>query len=414
MNKENGNVSVSKLRFPEFGNKSVIDLENGNDIFDSICDKNHNSDIPVLAITQEHGAIPRDQIDYNVFVTDKSLESYKVVKIGDFIISLRSFQGGIEYSLFHGICSPAYVILRKKVDVIEQYYKYYFKTSKFIQDLNKNLEGIRDGKMVSYTQFSAILLPKPENKEQQKIADCLSSLDDLITFENKKLETLKAHKKGLLQNLFPAEGKTVPKWRFPEFNDYGEWENKKLGEICEKIGDGLHGTPEYVLESDYYFVNGNNLNNGHLEFNNPKYVSKNVALKNNKFLSDCTILISINGTIGNIAYYNNEKIMLGKSIAYLNIKDTQTKFIFHCLQSYYIRSQFLLSLTGSTIKNLGLQSIRNTNIMRPALKEQQKIANCLSSVDELITAQTQKIATLKTHKKGLMQGLFPSIEEVSE
>lgn len=119
---------MPKLRFPEFKNNGAINLENGNVIFESISNKNLNSDLPVLAITQEHGAISRVQIDYNVSVSDKSLESYKVVEIGDFIISLRSFQGGIEYSLYHGICSPAYIILRKKTPIVEQYYKHYFKT----------------------------------------------------------------------------------------------------------------------------------------------------------------------------------------------------------------------------------------------------------------------------------------------
>lgn len=180
----------------------------------------------------------RDQINYNVSVTAKSLRNYKVVEVGDFIISLRSFQGGIEYSLFHGICSPAYIILRKKTDIVEQYYKHYFKTSKFIRDLNKDLEGIRDGKMVSYRQFSSILLPKPDNKEQQKIADCLSSLDDLITVEDKKLSALRTYKKSLMQKLFSTEGKTLPELRFPEFRDCGEWKKIKLGDICPSITSG--------------------------------------------------------------------------------------------------------------------------------------------------------------------------------
>ena len=97
----NKTALAPRLRFPEFAINSEINFETGDAIFEPISNKNHNSDLPVLAITQEHGAIPRDQIDYNVSVTDKSLESYKVVEIGDFIISLRSFQGGIEYSLYH-------------------------------------------------------------------------------------------------------------------------------------------------------------------------------------------------------------------------------------------------------------------------------------------------------------------------
>ena len=140
-------------------------------------------------------------------MTDKSIESYKVVEVGDFIISLRSFQGGIEYSSYKGICSPAYIILRKKVDLNNLFFKYHLKSFEFIQKLNKNLEGIRDGKMVSYNQFSEVLLPFPHILEQQKIVECLSSLDELILLHTEKLSVLKDHKKGLMQQLFPAAEK---------------------------------------------------------------------------------------------------------------------------------------------------------------------------------------------------------------
>ena len=92
-------------------------MKYGNEIFLNISDKNQTSNLPILAITQEYGAIPRDLIDYKVTVTDKSVESYKVVQIGDFIISLRSFQGGIEYSNYKGICSPAYIVLRSIIPI---------------------------------------------------------------------------------------------------------------------------------------------------------------------------------------------------------------------------------------------------------------------------------------------------------
>ena len=122
----------------------------GDALFETVSNKNHNSDLPILAITQEHGAIPRDMIDYYITVSEQSVESYKVVEKGDFIISLRSFQGGIEYSEYTGICSPAYIILRATQRIDHRYFKYYFKTDKYITDLNRKLEGIRDGKMISY------------------------------------------------------------------------------------------------------------------------------------------------------------------------------------------------------------------------------------------------------------------------
>lgn len=196
--------TVPRLRFPEFREAGKWEYYFGNKLFDQISNTNHNSDLPVLAITQEHGAIPRDMIDYHVSVTKKSLEVYKVVEVGDFIISLRSFQGGIEYSNHHGICSPAYVILRLKSQNVAHYFKYLFKTDRFISQLNKNIEGLRDGKMISYKQFSELRLPVSSFAEQQKIADCLSSLDDLITSQAQKVELLKRHKKGLIQRLFPV------------------------------------------------------------------------------------------------------------------------------------------------------------------------------------------------------------------
>lgn len=237
MNKKDSVAVVPKYRFPEFALDASIDYVAGGFLFDPITNRNHHADLPILAITQEYGAIPRDEIDYKVSVTEKSLKAYKIVEKGDFIISLRSFQGGIEYSMYDGICSPAYIILRKKTNIIDQYYKYYFKSYRFIQDLNKDLEGIRDGKMISYSQFSSILLPKPDKEEQQKIADCLSSIDDLISAEEKKLSLLNDYKKGWMQKLFPSEGKTVPEWRFPEFRDSGDWENTTI----EKIADYENG-----------------------------------------------------------------------------------------------------------------------------------------------------------------------------
>jgi type I restriction enzyme S subunit len=155
-----------------------------------------------LAITQDKGAIPRELIDYQISVTEKSIDNYKEVEIGDFIISLRSFQGGIEHSEYEGICSPAYVVLRNKKEVNRLFYKYFFKTNFYIQSLNKKLEGIRDGKMISYKYFSEIMIPFPSLEEQNKIANILNALDKKINFEKNILTQLEKQKKYLLKNLF--------------------------------------------------------------------------------------------------------------------------------------------------------------------------------------------------------------------
>ena len=196
--------TTPEIRFPEFQNDGEWNYEHGDMLYDSIVNKKHKSDLPILAITQDNGAIPRDDINYRVVVEDKSIEGYKVVEVGDFIISLRSFQGGIEYSRYKGLCSPAYIVLRKKHSKIcDDFYRHYFKSFQYIQELNRNLEGIRDGKMVSYKQFADIKLPYPNYEEQCKIAKVLSSIDDVIQTHIDKILALELHKNGLMQQLFP-------------------------------------------------------------------------------------------------------------------------------------------------------------------------------------------------------------------
>ena len=419
------NKTVPRLRFPEFKNDGEWKFINGDKLFDTISNKSHNSDLPVLAITQEYGAIPRDMIDYSVSVTDKSIESYKVVEKGDFIISLRSFQGGIEYSNYKGICSPAYIILRKtnKNDV-DNFFKFYFKTDVFIQDLNKNLEGIRDGKMVSYKQFSEILLPKPEPQEQQKIASCLSSLDELIAAENQKLETLKTHKKGLMQQLFPTEGETVPKLRFAEFRDSGEWEEITLIDVTNKkikwsfiggpFGSNLKAS-DYVTEG-IRVIQLQNIGDG--EFIN-KYKIFTSEEKANELLS-CNIypgdiiLSKMGDPVGRACLIPNihaRYVMCSDGIRLVvDEKKFNKYFIYSLINSDQFRGLIEKTATGSTRKRIGLDDLKNLPFVVPGkIEEQQKIASCLSSLDLLIVAQSQKTEALKVHKKGLMQGLFPAM-----
>lgn len=399
MRMNNKKKIVLELRFPEFQGNG-IDFVYGNKLFESITNKNHNSDLPILAITQDQGAVPRDQIEYNVTVTDKSLSNYKVVEVGDFIISLRSFQGGIEYSRFKGICSPAYIILRKRKECIsELYYKYYFKTWKYIQSLNRNLEGIRDGKMISYSQFSSIKVPYPcLFKEQQKIADCLFSIDELIDAESRKLNALGKYKKGLMQKLFPAEGETLPEWRFPEFRGKSEWRIKPLGKICTNYDsrripitekDRVKGKIPYIGASgviDYI--------NDFIFDEDLLCVSEDGA---NLVARTYPIAFSISGK----TWVNNHAHVLKFSHKY-----TQ-----NIVESYLNMINLQDFLTGMAQPKLNRGKLDIIPIPLPEKEEQQKIAGCLSDVDTMITEQSNKVEQLKAHKKGLMQGLFPSLEE---
>ena len=180
--------------------------------------------------------------------------------------------------------------------------------------------------------------------------------------------------------------------RFPEF--IKSWECSILEKLSKKIGDGIHSTPSYDDNGTFYFINGNNLNGGKIVItSSTKRVSEKEAYKNNaENLEANSILMSINGTIGNVALYHNEPIMLGKSACYINSKDNIDKnYLFYYLQYPKTQLYFEAELTGTTIKNLSLQSIRKTKIYIPTIEEQHKISRFLQKIDERISTQNKII-----------------------
>ncbi|KAB0631205.1 type I restriction endonuclease subunit S [Burkholderia stagnalis] len=409
MNKESNQkrVLTPRLRFPEFRDAGGWGSEFGDKVFDQISNKDHNSDLPVLAITQEHGAIPRNLIDYHVSVADKSIEGYKVVEVGDFIISLRSFQGGIEYSKYQGICSPAYVILRLKHGHSADYFRQFLKTDRFIIQLNKNLEGLRDGKMVSYKQFSELILPVPSQAEQQKIADCLSFLGELLAAENQKLDTLRAYKKALMQQLFPIEGETVPRLRFPEFRDAEDWEENTLGNLVEIISGKSPSQYQLGWDGMYPFVKVEDLNNC------DKYqaAAREYSDDTDGLVPRDSVIFPKRGAaiaLNKIRLSDRELLMDTNMMALTPREVCRADFLF-----YYL-SQIGLSqiADSSTIPQINNKHIIPFHILVPLPEEQKRIADCLSSLDDLITVESKKLDTIKFQKKGLMQKLLPVLDEV--
>ncbi|MFS2325376.1 restriction endonuclease subunit S [Brucella sp. H1_1004] len=411
---DSGAALVPKLRFPEFQETGVWDTAPGDELFKQVSNRETPPGLPILAITQEHGAIPRHMIDYHVSVTDRSLETYKEVRPGDFIISLRSFQGGIEFSNYHGVCSPAYVILRKRGRLSDTFYRQHFKSHDFIQQLTRNLEGLRDGKMISYKQFSELQLLKPTLPEQQKIADCLDSADVLIASQARKLEALRAHKKGLMKQLFPQEGENQPRLRFREFEGTGEWIEDTLGNLFD-ITSG--GTPERSKE-EYW--------NGGIPWITTSLVNFNVISEATEFISEVglkkssakifpekTILLAMYGqgkTRGQVAMLGVKAATNQACAAILPRKGINPNFVFLNLASRYEELRGISNSGGQ--ENLSQGLIKGLAFSYPSDSvEQQRIADGLTYLDDLIVAETRKLDTLGTHKNGLMQQLFPSIEE---
>ncbi|TXF85963.1 hypothetical protein FUA23_20090 [Neolewinella aurantiaca] len=187
-----------------------------------------------------------------------------------------------------------------------------------------------------------------------------------------------------------------------------DWEVVEIGSVTTRVGDGLHSTPMYDSSGSYSFINGNNLKDGRIFiYDNTKRVDDTQYDLHKIELNASSVLMSINGTIGNIALYEGEKILLGKSAAYLNFKSSvDRKYMAFCLASKIIQQSFNDNLTGTTIKNLGLKVISSTPIPLPTLREQRAIARALSDTDALLSALDALIGKKEAFKRGMMEGLL--------
>ena len=266
-------------------------------------------------------------------------------------------------------------------------------------NLNRFATGqAQPGLSVDVLEKVPVAIPKDE-REQQRIAACLSSLDELIAAQARKVNALKTHKKGLMQKLFPREGETQPRLRFPEFEDAGKWQVKKLGEFANVAASG-------DLESEYfspsktenccYPVYSNSVENEGLYgfYSVPKYPENCVT-------------VTARGTLG-VAFLRKSKFMgIGRLLVLDLNQGVDSRFIKECWNHLAKIPQEVTS-----IPQLTAVTARVTIFPIPSLNEQHHIASCLSTLDDLIAAQTQKFAALKTHKRGLMQQLFPAAEEV--
>lgn len=257
------------------------------------------------------------------------------------------------------------------------------------------------------SKFAPMSILVPELNEQQKIAECLASLDEVITLESQKLDTLKTHKQGLMQQLFPAEGESLPKLRFPEFQGAGEWEEKTLGQVA-KYENGKAHEQDISEFGGFVVVNSKFISTGGevKKFTNSAFcrAQKNDVLMvlsdvpNGRALAKCFLVDSEN------IYTVNQRVCKLTPYKALSV------LLFYALNR---NSYFLAFDDGVKQTNLKKDDVLGCPIFLPSsLLEQQKIADCLTSIDDLITAQTQRLGALKNHKKGLMQQLFPAMDEV--
>jgi len=428
-----GLKNIPELRFPEFQNEGkwtvktldeFNDLESGDGNWILSEDITSNGEFKIVQLSS---------IGFGIFKqkTLKTISNETFLKLngtpiqkGDLLFNRMVDSNKINCCIFP--YEGKYVT---SVDVCwirsNPYFDNYFLLSLMCEGSSQNkllslssgAGRVRISKKNLFEKFAFLLPSNP--KEQQKIASCLSSLDKVIAAHSQKLDLLKDHKKALMQNLFPQEGKKVPKYRFKEFEKDGEWVEKKLGDLIEIKGRiGYRG---YTLEDivgkgeGAISMSPSNINEfGTLSFTKSTYItwakyeeSPEIMLENG-----FTVLVKTGSTYGKVAFIKNltEKTTINPQLVVLKPKKVNNYFLYLLVANESIQKQISATVVGGAIPTLSQESISNFEILVPKIKEQEKIAECLSSLNDLIISQTERIEQLKLHKKGLMQGLFPKIK----
>lgn len=384
-----------KLRFPEFTDK--WQNEKLGSIFLSRQETGF-SELPLMSLTDECGLVPQQETNKkDNSNTNKS--KYLRVCEGDIVYNtMRMWQGRCAYCKNEGIVSPAYTVCIPKDGCDGVFFYYYFKTYDLIQKFHSNSQGlVSDTLNLKFDKFASIAINYPIKKEEQKkIADCLSSIDELIDAESRKLKALEKYKKGLMQKLFPAEGKTLPEWRFPEFSDGDGWIKTSLSQIC-------------IMQAGK-FINASEISDEQKNNMYPCYGGN--GLRGYTLTHNCSgdhPLIGRQGALcGNVTFATGDFYATEHAIVVTSNKNIDEKWLYYLLD-YLQLNQYA---TGQAQPGLSVQTLEKVTAIYPGeVEEQKKIANCLSEIDAIIAEQSNKVERLKAHKKGLLQGLFPSLKE---
>lgn len=395
---------VPKLRFPAFQSAGDWTTEKLGTVATISTEKVGNNVCVPMSITSGVGLVSQ-QDKFGRVIAGDSYKNYLLLKPNDFAYNksatkeypegFLTLYAGTELAAVPNSIFTCFRINGESPDV--RFLNYQFSDNLHGRWLRKFIQvGARAHGSLSIndSDLMALPVPVPAGKtsvaEQQRIADCLGSLDELIAAQGRKVEALKTHKKVLMQRLFPREGETQPRLRFPEFQSSGEWEEKYLEELSETISSGRDKAAQDGA-FDLYGSTGI------------------IGKTNSASFSGTFILVArvganaglLNKATGEFGVTDNTLVIVLKTQ-----RDINSEFVFFYLSHIGLNKMIFGSgqplITGGQLKAL--------NIQLPKAKEQQRIADCLSSIDTLITAATQALDTLKSHKQGLMQQLFPSAE----
>ena len=316
-----------------------------------------------------------------------------VAKDGSYLKTAFVIKGNPEIALLSSIA-----ILRPKIDlVVPEYLSYFLKSDAVYRTVSLNYITGTALKRIILKGIRKIEVDLPDIGEQEQRAQRLSKVDYLCQLRKQQLDKLDELVKARFVEMFGD----------PVRNEKG-WNTYALAEMCDGIGDGLHGTPEYDENGEYPFINGNNLIDGVIQINaSTKKVNKKTYEKHYIKISQNAILLSINGTLGKIAFYNGEQVMLGKSACYCNLKDEVNRiFVYKIMKTDAFAGYLEDNSTKSTIKNVGLKAIREYRLIAPPLSLQNQFAVFAEYVDQQKQTVQQSLEKLELMKKALMQEYF--------
>ncbi len=395
---------VPKLRFPGF----TEDWEQRKlgEVFIEYSEKKHE-ELPPLTIIQGIGTILRDKSDRQLQYDRKSLSGYKMVKKDDFIVHLRSFEGGLEKANSDGIISPAYHTFHGD-NTDSRFYYPFFRSRRFIDVLLKpHVYGIRDGKSIDIEGMKSILIPAPTYEEQKMIGSYMESLDNLITLHQRKLENLKEMKKGLLQKMFPKNNEKVPELRFPGFTE--DWEQRKLGEVATYRRGSF---PQPYGKREWYdgngampFVQVADVSDEMNLVEDTKQKISILAQPMSVFAKQNSVLVTLQGSIGRVAIMQYEAFVDRTILIFEKYKVEVDKTFW----AYIIKQKFIdeaRKAPGGTIKTITKEALSDFDLSIPKYQEQKQIGTYLRNLDHLITLHQRKLDNLKELKKGLLQQMF--------
>lgn len=427
------NKLVPKLRFHEFKNSPSWNITNLGKISSVVEEKAGKNKYIPLSVTSGIGLISQTE-KFGREISGNSYKNYIVIRKYDFAYNksaTKQFPEGFISMLenYDIAAVPNSIFICFRI-TDKQYYpnilNYLFYNNYHGYWLRKYIEvgGRAHGSLNFDTKHLwdiPIVLPSLE--EQRKIADCLASIDDLIEAEKRKLEVLKKYKKALMQKLFPAEDASIPELRFAEFKDSGEWENKKLSDIGESYSGLTNKNASHFIDdcNAKYITYKSIYDCDRININKLKDVFIGEGEKQN--------LVQYGDAFFTISSETQDEVGLSSvllnevSNTYLNSFCFGFRYDFNILlpefARYYFRSNYIRKYTyilsqGITRFNLSKNKFLEIIIKIPTIKEQQKIADCLASIDSIIDSQVKKIDNLIKHKKALMQGLFPDMESIED